>query len=231
MKLVLTLFTLAMSLAASAQAPSLTQPTLRSLFVEDQRDRGVPLAEDAISVLSKEQAKDLPSYDWPTIGKRDEQRRAIVKAMLAKGKAKTGEDFYDAAFIFQHGQSADDYLLAHVLATEAIALGYSKATWISAATLDRFLQSIGQKQVFGTQYIGEKYAYYLEHRGDPDLKEKLKSLSDQQTLQPYNEGLIPDTVRTDFCVPPLTVQKQHIQDVQTGKQKSEDLPRLSNCKR
>lgn len=230
MKLSLLVLVLSASLTISAQTHS-TSPTLRSLFVEDQRDRGVALADDGVSLLSKEQAKALPDHDWGTIGKRDEQRRATVKEMLAKGDAKTGEDFYDAAFIFQHGQNPDDYLLAHVLATEAIALGYTKAAWISAATLDRYLQSIGQKQVFGTQYLSEKYAYSLEHRNDPSLKEKLNSIGNQQTLGPYNEELVSDTVRADFCVPPLAAQKQHIHEVQTGKQKPEDLPHISTCKR
>jgi hypothetical protein len=31
----------------------------------------------------------------------------------------TGEDFYAFAFIFQHGETADDYLFVHVLAVDA----------------------------------------------------------------------------------------------------------------
>jgi len=37
-----------------------------------------------------------------------------------------------------------DYLLAHVLASVAVAKGDSKSLWISAASLDRYLQLIGQ---------------------------------------------------------------------------------------
>ena len=181
-------------------------------------------------MLSKEEAAKLPHYEWPAITKRDEERRAAAKAILAKESAPTGEEMYYAAFIFQHGQASDDYLLAHIFATEAVVLGYTKAKWISAATLDRYLQSVGQKQVFGTQYLAEKYAYYRQHRDSPDLKEKLKSIGDEQTLEPYNEELIPDTVRATFCVPPLAAQQQYIEDSRAGKTPA-DLPRLADCER
>ena len=36
--------------------------------------------------------------------------------------------------------------------------GGSADKWIAAATLDRYLQSINQPQVFGTQYPGDKSA-------------------------------------------------------------------------
>ena len=213
-------------------AQSAGGPTLRALYVEDQRDRGVALADDGVSMLPKDQADKLPSYDWEKdIPKRDEARREQARTMLAK-TSHNGEDYYYAAFLFQHGQKAEDYLFAHILATESVALGYSRAKWISAATLDRYLEQIGQKQVFGTQYVGENYAYYLEHQQDRDVGEKFKALSSEQTLQPYAPQMIPDSIRTDFCVPPpLALQEQHIADVKAGRAKPGDLPRLKDCAR
>ena len=182
-------------------------------------------------MLPKDQADKLPSYDWEKdVPKRDEARREQAYALLAK-PGHNGEDYYYAAFLFQHGQKAEDYLFAHILATEAVALGYSRAKWISAATLDRYLQQIGQKQVFGTQYVGENYAYYLEHQHDPDVGDKFKALSDQQTLQPYAPQIVPDAIRSEFCVPPFAVQQQHIADVKAGKVKAGDLPRVKDCTR
>lgn len=218
-------------LLSSASLAQTNATTLRSLYVEDQRDRGVALADDGESMLTKEQADKLPSYDWQKeIPKRDEARREQARTLLAKS-ALTGEDYYYAAFLFQHGQSANDYLFAHILGMQAVALGYARAKWISASTLDRYLQQIGQKQVFGTQYEGENLAYYLEHRHDADVVQKFKALSDQQTLEPYAPQIVPDTVRREFCVPPLAVQQQHIADVKAGKVKPEDLPRLKDCTR
>ena len=72
--------------------------------------------------------------------------------MLSNGQITTGSDLYEAAFVFQHGETAPDYLLAHVLALDALTKGFDRAKWLSAATLDRYLQLIGQPQVFGTQY-------------------------------------------------------------------------------
>ena len=205
-------------------------PTLRALYVEDQRDRGVALADDGVSLLPKEQADKLPSYDGQKVPKRDEARREQARMLLSEANL-SGEQYFYAAYLFQHGQSANDYLFAHILATQAIALGYTRAKWISAATLDRYLQQIGQKQVFGTQYQGENLAYYLEHRQDSNVIEKFKTLSNQQTLEPYAPQIVPDTMRAEFCVPSLMQQQQHIADVKTGKSKPEDLPRVKDCTR
>ena len=225
------LFATALLYLTSSLAQSAGVPTLRALYVEDQRDRGVALAEDGVSMLPKDQADKLPSYDWEKdIPKRDEARREQARTLLAK-TGHNGEDYYYAAFLFQHGQKAEDYLFAHILATESVALGYSRAKWISATTLDRYLEQIGQKQVFGTQYVGENYAYYLEHQQARDVDEKFKALTSQQTLQPYAPQMIPDSIRTDFCVPPLAMQEQHIADVKAGKAKPGDLPRLRDCAR
>lgn len=229
MRIILSLCMLLAPSLVAGQEPGAMPSTLRGLFVQDQRDRGVALADDAVSMLSKADADKLPDYDWPAITKRDEERRSAAKAILARESSPTGEEMYYAAYIFQHGQASDDYLLAHIFATDAVALGYTKAKWISAATLDRYLQTIGQKQVFGTQFSDEKSLYLLQHRDSPDLKEKLKSIGDQQTQQPYDEQLIPDRVRANFCVPSLAAQQQHIENARTGKEKPYDLPRFNGC--
>ena len=101
--------------------------SLRALYVEDQRDRGVALADDGTSMLPKEQADKLPSYDWEKqIPKRDQIRREQARELL-KAPGRTGENFYYGAFLFQHGQEATDYLFAHILAIQAIVLGYNRA--------------------------------------------------------------------------------------------------------
>jgi len=69
----------------------------------------------------------------------------------------------------------------------AIRKGYSAATWIAAATLDRYLQSIKQPQIYGTQFL------------NPDDK--------PTTQEPYNRTLVPDTLRHLLQVPDLTGQQ------------------------
>ena len=40
----------------------------------------------------------------------DARRREQVRRLMAEGKVQTGEDYYYAAFIFQHGQKPADCL-------------------------------------------------------------------------------------------------------------------------
>lgn len=119
---------------------------------------------------------------WPG---EDAARRQRVRELLDFGALQSGADFYYAAFIFQHGNEPDDYLLAHTLSMAALARGYD-AAWISAATLDRYLQSIGTPQIFGTQY---------------QCKGKLASQGD------YQSELLTDDVRVAVGVPKIGEQR------------------------
>ena len=121
---------------ATASSPVQDNATLTAMYNTDQK------------------AREGDHVDWGKLAKDDEQRRKDLREMLAAGQVRTGTDFYHAALIFQHGQNPDDYLLAHVLAMDAVALGSKEARWLSAATLDRYLLSIWQPQVFGTQFHG-----------------------------------------------------------------------------
>ena len=214
---------------ATAQA---SVSEVRKLYVEDQRDRGVPMADDGGPAKPGDEKKSH-DYDAIEAPKRDALRRDAVRRLIGGGKLVTGQDYKDASFLFQHSDVPSDYLLAHVLAIQAVLHGDATARWIAAATLDRYLQSIGQKQIFGTQYSDEKYAFYMEHRSEPDVLEKLKALpkdvSDRSSQNPYNRALLPATTRTDFCVPELAVQEQYIADSNAGK--DVPLPRLANCPR
>ena len=89
---------------------------------------------------------------WIGIRGRDRKRRMQAQALIDSGALNSGSDFYAAAFIFQHGETPRDYLKAHILATLAIVRGNVSARWIAAASLDRYLNSTGQAQVFGTQF-------------------------------------------------------------------------------
>jgi hypothetical protein len=81
----------------------------------------------------------------------DAVRRERVRVLLEADALSTAVDFHSAAFVFQHGETPEDYLLAHTLALAAIAEGSTESTWIAAASLDRYLQSIGRPQIYGTQ--------------------------------------------------------------------------------
>jgi hypothetical protein len=127
------------------------------------------------------------AIDWSVVGKEDALRRVQTKALVDAGELRSGTDFYHAAFIFQHGSTPDDFLMAHTLAVIAAARGRPDATWIGSATLDRYLQSIGQKQIYGTQF--------QMPQGQP------------ATQDPYDRSLVSDALREALGVPTLAAQE------------------------
>jgi hypothetical protein len=162
-------------------------------------DDGVSNPEMAKIFEADQKARegDTGKIDWSVVGRQDEQRRGAVRELLTQGKLHTGEDFEKAAFIFQHGGTPDDYLLAHTLAMVAVARGRSSALWIAAATLDRYLQNIQQPQIFGTQFT--------EKNNGPT------------TQEPYHRELISDALRRGLGVPPMAQQEERRKEMDASR--------------
>jgi hypothetical protein len=118
---------------------------------------------------------------------------------------------------------SDDAYLAHILAVEAVVKGDVSSKWISAATLDRYLQAIGQSQVFGTQYSDRDFAFIMKHRDDPDALKAHKH-EPGMSLQPYDDKLMPDPLRLDFCVPNRAQQDANLKDFEAGNYPKGILP-------
>jgi len=195
---------------AKTQNPPKVSDAIHQLFVED--------GEDARNGISKFSEEELTA--------RGKARQTKVRALLAAGELKTGEDFHEVAFIFQHGNNSEDCLLAHVLAMEAVLKGSDEAKWVEAATLDRYLQSIGQPQVFGTQYPLDPNLAHLPH---PPVGSQAAFRSGR-TLAPYKEEFLPDSARLDFCVPALAQQKENLAMFNAGKRPTETM-RAPGCPR
>lgn len=138
-------------------------------------------------------ARAEPSkIDWEKVQVADKQRRARTQALIDAGKLNSADDYYHAAYVFQHGDEAEDYLKAHAFAVLAAARGKREASWIAAATLDRYLQRIGQPQIYGTQFRrppGEKW-----------------------TQEPYRRDLLSDAIRQAAGVPTLAAQEEQRAD-------------------
>jgi hypothetical protein len=176
-----------------AQAPKApASPTIHELFVEDQKDR--------------EAAKP----DWNIVSAHDKRHRELAHQMLEAGTLHSAQDFEDASFIFQHGDTPQDYLLAHILAMAAMEKGDANARWIAAATLDRYLQSVKQPQVFGTQYR-------WDNEGPNPSKDA--------TQQPYDKALLSDALRQEFCVTSYAGQQQNLDALNHNK----DFPSPDHC--
>jgi hypothetical protein len=212
---------------AYAQAPSQQTSTsdaskaatvspVHQMFLDDENDIHNMLVDKQINDPAHKQML-TDEYN-----KRGADRRVRIRELLARGELQQAQDFHDAAFLFQHGETADDYLFAHVLATDAVIRGDNTSKWITAATLDRYLQLIGKPQIFGTQYPL-----------DPSVARK--SDGTQNTFQgrtqaPFNDHFVPDVLRLDFCVPGLEQQKKNVQTLNAGKYPGEAMV-ASGCKR
>lgn len=141
--------------AGSATTPTVSTPTvpplkdinpdLLKLVIDDQWDRGNDM-------FGKGQVRPQSTLDWKVIGDHDATRHKAVHDLLIAGKLKTVNDFTFASLIFQHSDDPSELMLAHLLSSTAVAMGGS-GKWMMAATLDRYLESIKQPQIFGTQFF------------------------------------------------------------------------------
>jgi hypothetical protein len=145
-------------------------------------------AEMTVIFDADQAARNVPKIDWTILHPQDQARRVRTKVLLDSAALRTGNDFYHAAFVFQHGDKPNDFLIAHTLAVIAAARGNGDAPWIAAATLDRYLQSIGQKQIYGTQFTRAEHG--------------------SMTQEPYDRRLFSDALRAALGVPPLADQEK-----------------------
>ena len=163
------------------------------------RDSDVPNTEMEAIFKEDRRVRTVGKIDWEMVNKTDAERREQTRRLLAIGSLHTGKDFEEAAFVFQHGDSAGDYLLAHTLAMVAVSKGDATAVWIAAATLDRYLWKVGQKQVLGTQYSG-------------DAKHEF-------TQEPYDRELVSDALREQLGVPSQALQLMQLKAYQSQSQR------------
>lgn len=143
-------------------------------------------------------ARKAKTIDWQKLNSEDEIRRQQVHGMLQAGELHTGTDYFHAALIYQHGQKHGDFLLAHVLAVEAVGLGNANARWLAAATLDRYLLSVSQPQIYGTQF-----------ESGPEKPTVWK----QRTI---DAQLISDSMRRLSCVVSVEEQGKILNEVNRG---------------
>ncbi len=110
---------------------------LRAIYEADQSDR---LGGRAI--------------DWKVVGPRDVARMTRVREIVKAGGLRISEDFFHAAVVFQHGDKPVHFRQAQRWSLRAVELNPNNksAKWLACAAEDRWLQSTGRPQVWGTQY-------------------------------------------------------------------------------
>jgi len=162
------------------------------------RDDGRSSSPDMQQLFESDQK---PRQNWASLSPaerratddQDAERRQQTRKLLSDGGLHTAEDFKRAAFVFQHGNTPDDFLLAHTLAMVAVADGDADALWIASATFDRYLHTIGKPQVYGTQFTF--------------------TADNSATQEPYDSELISDALRRQLGVPSLAEQRKQRDEV------------------
>jgi hypothetical protein len=132
---------------------------LDALYAADQADR-VGVLGDA----------GLPS----SLTTRDDDRLRRVREILKAGAATTSADFEHAAMLFQHGHSVDAYREAHALALRAVELDPSntRAKWLAAASKDRERMTLGEPQLYGTQFRSVDGGAWVLYPVDPSVTDE-----------------------------------------------------------
>jgi hypothetical protein len=97
------------------------------------------------------------TIDWSVVAPRDRERARRVLALIEAGQARTADDYFHAAMVFQHGGTVDEVERAHRYALRAVELepAHSKARWLAAAAEDRVRMYRDQPQRWGTQFRRE----------------------------------------------------------------------------
>jgi hypothetical protein len=163
------------------------KPEILDLVLQDQWDR----CNDMFG--SNHQVE--PCSIKPTIAEHDAARHSKAKDLLGQGKVESGREYFFVAMLFQHSSDSNELMLAHVLAVTAASKGFFRAKWMAAATMDRYLQSINQPQIFGTQF---------------------KMVAGGWTMEPYSRTTISDSLRVQWCVVPLPEQEKVLKAYEQG---------------
>lgn len=120
---------------------------IQALYYADQSDRiHHPLA-------------GTPEY--LALRERDAQRRLRLRAILVATSISDPETIFQAALIFQHGESIDEVWEAYTYARQAMERGFAPARWLTAASYDRWLIYSGKPQKYGTQFVPDGTRYVL----------------------------------------------------------------------
>jgi hypothetical protein len=135
---------LCMTLAAAAfpvaanTASTPANAELAGLVTQDQADRAV----------------GSNKIDWNVVSQHDAARRTQALRLLDAGSLRSAEDFFNAAVIFQHGDSISDTQLALALATTSARMDPTNryAQMLMAQAWDRILVKSGKPQWYGTQF-------------------------------------------------------------------------------
>lgn len=188
----------ALALAATASSGQKAKPSqkeisreLKELYASDQKDQN---------------DESWNEGNGDEFSRRQKERRDRVMEIIAAGMLADLADWGCAAMLLQHGESADDYLLAHILSMPCGIADQTGGRFMSAATLDRFLQNVGRAQIFTTQ------------SGAPDP-------STYAPVEPFDDSMH-QSLRALFNLPVFPGREQKEKGKKAKGPSAKDLPKL-----
>lgn len=161
--------------------------------------RGSEDPSQELERLADEQISDLEAEGQERV-RRGKHRRERVVMLYAAGAVQSPADHYHAALVMLYGDEVGHFDLARTLATTAAHAGEPRAWSVAAAAWDRALLARGRPQRFGTQFVREGSSWSL---GNVD-----ESITDEE--------------RALYGVPPLWVQRQHLEQIRRREASSEE---------
>ncbi len=96
---------------------------------------------------------EVGTPEYLALRERDAARRKRLQKIVASEELEELEDYYNAAWILNHGETIEEIWQAHLLAKKAAELGLRRARWLAAATYDRWLMYQSKPQKYGTQIV------------------------------------------------------------------------------
>jgi hypothetical protein len=89
--------------------------------------------------------------------RKAQERTRSVRAALADDTLRTANDHYKAAILLMHSNDRADLVSSHVVAMSGLRSfpADERMSLVAALSLDRYLISLGQPQVFSTQFGGD----------------------------------------------------------------------------
>jgi hypothetical protein len=184
---------------ADAMAGALAVALLCGCAARPAADKPIVDNRRLVELFDQDQAARDPqqkSTDWEKVNAQDAERRTEVLALLNAGAVRTARDYYCAAMVFQHGESADDIRLAFSFAWIAASMRpeAKELRWLAAAAWDRILMREKLPQWYGTQFV----------RPDPDGAWQLYEV---------DESAVTDEQRAAMGVPPLAEARKKAKEI------------------
>lgn len=115
--------------------------------------------------------------EWNDTAKSDLIRRKRVGEIFGEGCFSKAEDYAAAALVYQHGDSPDHFFQTFLWSKRAVDLGDANQKEMMALGIDRYLVSIGQKQLFGSQAFKPDFnpdTCYCLHQIESTFPEKTR---------------------------------------------------------